>query len=196
MKILLSENSKSPAESIRGVKFIWEPDENGKQVQKHVFTHYVSLKAIGKAIEVLEETISVIEKYYNENITSEDIEKIAETPADCFSEFSKSKVLNTVVDGFYVERFDIDRATEEITEESIITIYQTGIETKKLLSKFGIHIVDERIIDGTTLRLNPDEAKLLYNNASYLISMSVTDFSQLTRDEVLDSKGNLAMKKV
>ena len=85
--------------------------------------------------------------------------------------------------GFYVESFDIDRATEEITEESIITIYQTGIETKKLLSKFGIHIVDERIIDGTTLRLNPDEAKLLYNNASYLIAMSITDFSQLTRDE-------------
>lgn len=187
MRILLSENSKSPTESIRGVKFIWEPDEDGKQVQKHVFTHYVSLKTIEKTIEVLEETISVIKKYYNENITSKDTEKIAETPAECFK-FSKSKVLNTVVDGFYVERFDIDRATEEITEESIITIYQTGIETKKLLSKFGIHIVDERIIDGTTLRLNPDEAKLLYNNASYLISMSVTDFSQLTRDEVLDNK--------
>ncbi len=188
MRILLSENSKSPTESIRGVKFIWEPDEDGKQVQKHVFTHYVSLKAIEKTIEVLEETISVIEKHYNENITSKDTEKIAKTPAEFFGEFSKSKVLNTVVDGFYVERFDIDRATEEITEESIITIYQTGIETKKLLSKFGIHIVDERIIDGTTLRLNPDEAKLLYNNASYLISMSVTDFSQLMRDEVLDNK--------
>lgn len=66
------------------------------------------------------------------------------------------------------------------------TIYQTGIETKKLLSKFGIHIVDERIIEGTTLSLNPDEVKLLYNNASYLIAMSVTDFAQLTRDEALD----------
>ena len=188
LKILLSENSKSPMESIRGVKFIWEPDEDGKEIQKHVFTHYVSLKSIEKAIEVLGETISVIEKYFNGNITSEETEKIAETPADRFSEFSKSKFLNAVVDGFYVESFDIDRATEEITEESIITIYQTGIETKKLLSKFGIHIVDERIIDGTTLRLNPDEAKLLYNNASYLIAMSVTDFSQLTRDEVLDDK--------
>lgn len=35
-----------------------------------------------------------------------------------------------MVDGFYVERFDIDRATEEITEEAIITIYQTGVDTK------------------------------------------------------------------
>ena len=192
LKILLSENSKSPAESIRGAKFIWEPDEDGKEIQKHIFTHYVSLKAIEKAIEVLGETISVIEKYFNGIITSEETEKIAETPADRFSEFSKSNFLNAVVDGFYVESFDIDRATEDITEESIITIYQTGIETKKLLSKFGIHIVDERIIDGTTLRLNPDEAKLLYNRASYLIAMSVTDFSQLTRDEVLEDKAEIS----
>ena len=111
LKILLSENSKSPMESIRGVKFIWEPDEDGKEIQKHVFTHYVSLKSIEKAIEVLGETISVIEKYFNGNITSEETEKIAETPADRFSEFSKSKFLNAVVDGFYVESFDIDRAT-------------------------------------------------------------------------------------
>ena len=192
LKVLLSENSKSPAESIRGAKFIWEPDEDGKEIQKHVFTHYVSLKAIKKAIEVLGETISVIEKYFNGIITSEETEKIAETPADRFSEFSKSNLLNVVVDGFYVESFDIDRAPEEITEESIITIYQTGIETKKLLSKFGIHIVDERIIDGTTLRLNPDEAKLLYNRASYLIAMSVTDFSQLTRDEVLEDTAEIS----
>ena len=192
LKILLSENSKSPAESIRGVKFIWEPDEDGKEIQKHVFTHYVSLRVIEKAIEVLGETISVIEKYFNGIITSEETEKIAGTPADRFSEFSKSNFLNAVVDGFYVESFDIDRAAEEITEESIITIYQTGIETKKLLLKFGIHIVDERIIDGTTLRLNPDEAKLLYNRASYLIAMSVTDFSQLTRDQVLEDKAEIS----
>lgn len=56
-----------------------------------------------------------------------------------------------MVDGFYVESFDIDRAAEEITEESIITIYQTGI-----------------------------------------IAMSVTDFSQLTRDEVLEDKAEIS----
>ena len=152
-----------------------------------MFTHFVSLKAIEKAIDVLNETIAVIEKYFDGTITCEETEKIAETPANKFREFSKAKFLNAVVDGFYVERFDIDRAVEEITEESIITIYQTGIETKRLLSKFGIHIVDERIIDGTTVRLNPDEAKLLYNNASYLIAMRVTDFSRLTRDDVLET---------
>ena len=86
----------------------------------------------------------------------------------------------------YVESFEIDRAENDITQNSIITIYQTGVETKKLLSKFGIQIVDDRIIDGTTLRLRPDEAKLLYNNASYLVAMSLTDFAEINRDDITD----------
>ena len=187
LKILLAENGKTPTDSIRGVKFVWEPDDVGKEVQKHIFTHFVSLKAIEKSIEVLKQTASIIEQHYSGSINSEIIEELGEKSKYSFSEVPKTNFLRTVVDGFYVERFDVDRATEEVTEEAIITIYQTGVDTKKLLSKFGINIVDERIIDGTTLRLNPDEVKLLYNNASYLIAMGVTDFSEISRDDMLDT---------
>lgn len=187
LKILLAENGKTPTDSIRGVKFVWEPDDFGKEVQKHVFTHFVSLKAIEKSIEVLKQTASIIEQLYSGSVNSEIIEELGEKSKYSFSEVPKTNFLRTVVDGFYVEKFDVDRATEEITEEAIITIYQTGIDTKRLLSKFGINIVDERIIDGTTLRLNPDEVKLLYNNASYLIAMGVTDFSEISRDDMLDT---------
>lgn len=187
LKILLAENGKTPTDSIRGVKFVWEPDDFGKEVQKHVFTHFVSLKAIEKSIEVLKQTASIIEQHYGGSVNSEIIEELGEKSKYSFSEVPKTNFLRTVVDGFYVEKFDVDRATEEITEEAIITIYQTGIDTKRLLSKFGINIVDERIIDGITLRLNPDEVKLLYNNASYLIAMGVTDFSEISRDDMLDT---------
>lgn len=187
LKILLAENGKTPTDSIRGVKFVWEPDDFGKEVQKHVFTHFVPLKAIEKSIEVLKQTASIIEQHYSGSVNSEIIEELGEKSKYSFSEVPKTNFLRTVVDGFYVEKFDVDRATEEITEEAIITIYQTGIDTKRLLSKFGINIVDERIIDGTTLRLNPDEVKLLYNNASYLIAMGVTDFSEISRDDMLDT---------
>lgn len=187
LKILLAENGKTPTDSIRGVKFVWEPDDVGKEVQKHVFTHFVSLKAIEKSIEVLKQTASIIEQHYSGSVNSEIIEELGEKSKYSFSEVPKTNFLRTVVDGFYVEKFDVDRATEEITEEAIITIYQTGVDTKRLLSKFGINIVDERIIDGTTLRLNPDEVKLLYNNASYLIAMGVTDFSEISRDDMLDA---------
>lgn len=187
LKILLAENGKTPTDSIRGVKFVWEPDDVGKEVQKHVFTHFISLKAIEKSIEVLKQTASIIEQHYSGSVNSEIIEELGGKSKYSFSEVPKTNFLRTVVDGFYVEKFDVDRATEEITEEAIITIYQTGVDTKRLLSKFGINIVDERIIDGTTLRLNPDEVKLLYNNASYLIAMGVTDFSEISRDDMLDA---------
>ena len=187
LKILLAEKGKTPTDSIRGAKFVWEPNDVGEEVQKHVFTHFVSLEAIEKSIEVLNQTASIIEKQYRGSVNSEIIEELGKKSKYNFAEVPKTNFLRTVVDGFYVEKFDIDRATEEITEEAIITIYQTGVDTKRLLSKFGINIVDERIIDGTTLRLNPDEVKLLYNNASYLIAMGVTDFSEISRDDMLDA---------
>ena len=186
LKILLPEKGKTPTDSIRGAKFVWEPNDVGEEVQKHVFTHFVSLEAIEKSIEVLNQTASIIEKQYRGSVNSEIIEELGKKSKYNFAEVPKTNFLRTVVDGFYVEKFDIDRATEEITEEAIITIYQTGVDTKRLLSKFGINIVDERILDGTTLRLNPDEVKLLYNNASYLIAMGVTDFSEISKDDMLD----------
>ena len=186
LKILLVEKGKIPTDSIRGAKFVWEPNDVGEEVQKHVFTHFVSLEVIEKSIEVLNQTASIIKKQYRGSVNSEIIEELGKKSKYNFAEVPKTNFLRTVVDGFYVEKFDIDRATEEITEEAIITIYQTGVDTKRLLSKFGINIVDERILDGTTLRLNPDEVKLLYNNASYLIAMGVTDFSEISKDDMLD----------
>jgi hypothetical protein len=187
LKVILAEGSKNPAESIRGAKFVWEPGSDGKTVQKHVFTHFVSLNAIEQSIEVLDNAASIVETYYNSSITSDNSENIANKGIyDADNILAKTTFLKAIVDGYYVERFDVDRATEDITEESIITIYQTGVETKKLLAKFGIQIVDDRIIDGTTLRLTPDEAKLLYNNASYLVAMSLTDFAEINRDDISD----------
>ena len=187
LKILLSENSKSPTESIRGAKFVWEDNDEGKIIQKHVFTHFIPLAALERTIGLLKTAAHIIETNYEGVISSEVTERIAEQGDYAYSEIMpKSNFLKVVVDAFYVESFDIDRPEETITEESIITIYQTGVETKKLLAKFGIHIVDERIIDGTTLRLTPDEIELLYTKASYLIAMSLTDFAQITREDVLE----------
>ncbi len=183
IKVFLAEGSKAPAESIRGAKFVWEKNADGKMIQKHVFTHFVKLETLEKNIELLKKVATVIEDRYGGSLSSEDCEKI--TVKGEYSSnniISKSAFLKAVVDANYVERFDVDRANEEITQDSIITIYKTGVETKELLAKFGIQIVDDRIIDGTTLRLTPDEAKLLYNNASYLVAMSLTDFSEINKD--------------
>ena len=39
----------------------------------------------------------------------------------------------TLVDCFYVEDFRIDRAPKTASEQSIVTIYKTGVDTTELL---------------------------------------------------------------
>ena len=186
LRILLAESGKSSVDSIRGAKFVWEPNENGREIQKHVFTHYVSLRALAKAIDLLQDTADTIDAGYEGKITSNDTEKIADVKVFPYQDvIAKTSFLKAVLDCYYVESFNIDRVDDSITEESIITIYKTDIETKTLLKKFGINIYDDRIIDETTLRLNPDEIQILLNKASYLIAMNVTDLAQLTKDDIL-----------
>src|SRR5699024_10704338 len=106
----------------------------------------------------------------------------------------KSTFLKVVLDGLYVESFGIDRVSDEVREESIVTIFKTNVDTKILLQKFEINIFDDRIIDDTTLRLDPDEITLLLNQAPYLIAMDVKNFAELTKDDVLqfETKENIS----
>lgn len=185
IQIFFAEKGKTPMESIRGAKFVWESDNGEKKHPKHVFTHFVSMEALNKTIENLQKAIFILNHYYGGKMKSSDVEKVGKSGKANFTEMAKTNFLKVVVDSYNVERFDIDRASDEITEESIITIYDTGVDTRWLLSKLGIDIVDDRIIDRTTMRLRPDEAKLLYDRANYLVAMCFTDFSKLTLDDIL-----------
>ena len=188
LRILLSERGKSPVDSIRGAKFVTETAANGGEIHKHIFTHYVQIDAIDKAINNLVLASKIIEEDYSGKITSEDTEKLGKEPPYTRQDMKKTNFLYTVLDAFFVEYFDIDMSDESVTEDSIITIYRTNVETKKLLAKFGINILETRIIDGTTILLSPDEAKLLYSKAPYLIAMSVTDFSQIRLEDIPDEE--------
>lgn len=188
LRILLSEKGKSPVDSIRGAKFVTESTINGGKIRKHVFTHYVQIEAIERAINNLVLASKIIEEDFHGKITSEDTEKLGRENPYSRQDMKKTTFLYTVIDAFYVECFDIDMSDETAAEESIITIYRTNVETKKLLAKFGIHILETRIIDGTTILLSPDEAKLLYSKAPYLIAMSVTDFSKIGLEDIPDEE--------
>lgn len=191
LRLLLSENSKQPSEFIRGAKFVDEYNEDGKQIKKHVFTYYVSLKALKITIERIKKAIYIIDKGYGGEITYDNTVDIAEKKLFAYEELlAKGAFLKVVLDGFYVERFDIDRFTNIEDTESIVTIFKTKVETKSLLSKFGINIIDNRIIDETTIRLSPDEMRILVEKAPYLISMSVTDLSEFTKDDIVSIDDN------
>lgn len=186
IRILLSDKGKVPVDSIRGAKFIWETNRDGQLIQKHVFTHYVSLMALEKTIELLSKAAHIIDAGYSGKIGFEDTEKINKQGDYLYKDIlPKTTFLKVVLDGLYVESFGIDRVSDKITEESIVTIFKTNVDTKSLLQEFGINIFDDRIIDDTTLRLSPDEIALLLNQAPYLIAMDVKNFAELTKDDVL-----------
>ena len=185
--ILLSYPGHTATDSIRGAKFAWETNQKGENVQKHIFTHYVPLAAIEKAIRYLEVTASIVRSDYGESINSDDTNKLNPATFSHRDIIAVSSFIKVLRDCWYVERFDIDRVTEVFQGEQLVTIYQTDVDTKQLLAKFGLHIVDDRILDNNTLRLRPEEINLLVQKAGYLISMSVTDLNQLTRDDIMQN---------
>lgn len=199
LKTLLGEGSKSPNDSIRGAKFVWGPekDKSGKLRQKHVFTHFVNLDTIKESIKRLLEAEKIVERKYQGQITDKDIEDV--NNGRYLESFPKTVFAKVIVDTHYVEKFDIDKQNVDGKNDAIVTIYQTGINTKELLSKFGIDMINAKMIDDTTLRLTPDEMRLLQEHAPYLIAMSVSDISRIEREDIEklaeDSTGIISIPK-
>lgn len=187
LHILLSYPGHFPVDSICGAKFKWEYNKDGQLIQKHVFTHYVPLIAIKKAISILENTADILDYKFNGKIDRACADEIDNKKTFEYRDrIAKTTFLKAIVDCWYVEKFDIDIVNEEIKEESIITIFKTNVKTKDLFNKLGINIFDDRILDDTTVRLNPDEIEILLNKAPYLISMNVTDMNEITKEDIGD----------
>lgn len=185
LRVLLGDTGKNPTDSIRGAKFVVEENEENIPIQKHVFTHYVQMSAIDLAIENLRAASDIVRDDFQSKITADDTEKLGgEIPYTHKDIMSKSCFLNVIVDCYFVEKFDIDVSDELPGEDSIVTIYRTDIDTRRLLSKFGIDVLESKIIDGTTLLLSPDQIQLLHDKAPYLIAMSVTDFTKIDLDSI------------
>lgn len=195
IKSFLAEKSHSPVDSIRGAKFVWEPDEKGVTKQKHVFTHYVSLDALKSTIENLQLVAEIIRKSYSSEIIYDHLQEIGKGKY-AYEKPARTTFSKYVVDAYHVERFDIDKASDEIKDESIITIYKTVPDTKSLLRKLGIEIVSAKMIDDTTLRLNPDEIQVLLNSAPYLIAMSITDFSKISKYDIIEEIDDDGVKRI
>lgn len=180
LRNLLGDTGKKPIDSVRGAKFVTGKDASGSLIHKHVFTHYVQISAIERAISNLEKVADIINLDYKGVITSKDTETIGkEKPYKYDKKIKKTNFIAVILDAFYVEKFAIDMRSEEVTEDTIVTIYRTDVDTKELLRRFGIDVLENRIIDETTLLLNPGQMQTLYRKAPYLISMSVTDFTRI-----------------
>lgn len=190
---LLSYNSKDPNNFIVGSKFVWEPNEKtGVETQKHVFSYFVPLEAIKKSIDQLEVCERIIHNDYAGKITKKETEEINKGRYSNKS-LTKNRFLRIVVDAFYVERFDIDKPKQDILETSLVTIYKTGVETSKLLTKFGIDMINAKMLNDTTLILNKEDIQILLEKAPYLISMSVKDFAKIVKEDIVEKDDDIML---
>lgn len=172
IKGFLSKGTQTANSSIVGAKFT-----DGDK-RKHIITHYVSKEVLEESIDRVNEAIKIISERFGDQINYSNIEQINKNIISLAKyNIAKSNFVNVIVDSFYVEKFSVLEETEDVIQNSLVTIYKTDIDTKELLEKIGIKIYSSRILDETTVFLTPDELKILKNNAPYLIAMKVTDFA-------------------
>lgn len=179
---LLARSGHTDPNSIRGVKFETVTKEDGSQTLKHVFTYFIPLAALEKSIRELDAAAKIVAKDFAKSFSYDDSQQLTQDKLAKSEAISTSKFLGIIHDIQFIERFDIDTFTGEFekNKDTLISIYRTDEDCRKLLSRFGINILDNRMLNDTTFYLNWQEIQLLRKNAPYLIAMGLTDFRELT----------------
>lgn len=175
---LFSLGSTKVMDTIRGSKFSHETD--GEQdIVKHVFTHFLSLNAIEKAISDLRAVASVLKLHYAGEIDKKQFDSIALDNYQGGAEISMSRFRLILSDLTEVEDLVVAAPDQLLEKESIVTVYNVGIEAKVLLQKYGVRITDDRILNPTTVMLHDAEIQKLQQSAPYLIAMSVNNMRDM-----------------
>lgn len=179
LRALLKVGNNAPSENICGAKF---ERVNGKIC--HVFTYYVSLEVLKNAVNQLEITERIIQENFSSGeIKSEDFNTISSNKQRIdLLPFSKTNFLSIILDVYYVRKFAVEEVFLDVRENMLVTVYQTNVETKELLSRFGITIHNDKMLNDTTLLLEKEEYQRLAERAPYLISMGIKDFAKLADD--------------
>ncbi len=80
---------------------------------------------------------------------------------------------------YYITEFGVLENEADLSEDSLITLYETGNEIIELLRNIGIDIPPNRKLSDLTVLLRNNEIEFLKSAAPELISMAIKDFSEL-----------------
>lgn len=177
IKNLFSKNGKKANDTIVGAKF------DSKQ-EKHIITYCISISTLKSSIKKISECIFILKNQFNNEIDYILLEKVTSKLIKLKSDnISKSSFAEIIVDCYYIEKFDLDQNVNNINENAIVTIYNTGTNTIELMNRIGIQIQQPKAIDDTTILLTPPEFLILKEKAPYLISMAVSDINLLEKED-------------
>ncbi len=154
---------------------------------KHIITYFLSLNDLLDSIDVLNKATSILSDQFKSGITKTVFENDIIINGVNYQKYSITKSLfkQVVADVSYIENFEVERATQQF-KESIITLYDTGTDTKEMFQKIGIDILSSRILDNRTVFLDENQAKVLFEKAPYLVSMATENLSDLSPEDFIE----------
>lgn len=167
--------------SICGSKFKIERLESGAPSYKHIFTHFLKFATLEKALSDLDALKRIIVNDYGSLVNFEKFTHM-DKASYMATGLSRSRFKNLIADLVEVESFQVASPDARLSEESVVTLYQIGIDTKSLLMRYGISVTDDRILNETTVKLTPTEVARLQSKAPFLIAMSVNNLQDLSEE--------------
>ena len=165
--------------SIVGAKF--NPEKT-----KHIITYFLTIDDLTYSIDALNKVNEVLLSNFKGGITNAIFDNNIGIDKINFNEYALSKSLfkQIIADISYIETFEVEKAMQPF-KDSIITLYDIGMDTKQLFQNIGIDILSSRILDNSTVFLDENQAKVLFEKAPYLVSMATENFSDLSPEDFI-----------
>lgn len=154
---------------------------------KHIITYFLEDADIEDSIKLLENVSKVLTIYFTDGISKEVFEQKILFDRIHFKKYflSKTQFRQIVADVSYVDDFEVEMARKH-DKESIITLFDIGIDVKSVFNKIGIDILSSRILDNRTVYLDENQMNLLYEKAPYLVAMATENLSDLSPDDFIE----------
>lgn len=158
---------------------------------KHIITYFLSMNDLDNSIDMLNKAENILSSVFKNGINKDIFDNNSKLNKIDFAYYSLSKTLfkQIIADVSYIENFEIEKAEQQF-KESIVTLYDTGMDTKQLFHEIGIEILSSRILNNSTVFLDENQLKVLFEKAPYLVSMATENLSNLAPEDFMDSYQN------
>ena len=168
--------------AIVGAKF-------NQEKTKHIITYFLETTDLDKTINLILYASEIVCSLFKEGISKE----IFDERRDLFDKInvkthhiSKSAFRQIIADISYIDDFEVERASQKF-KDSIITLYDTKMDTQLLLKKIGIDILSTRILENRTVYLDENQVEILYEKAPYLVAMETENLLDLSPEDFEDN---------
>ena len=176
---LISCKGKGTNSTIVGAKF-------NEQSKKHIITHCFSLDDLNESVINIDKVIDIVKTEFSGLVCAVDFNSPQKIDSIKFSNFNipKTTFQRIIVDSSFVEKIDVEKANFKVYESSIISFYKTEGKIYDILTRLGVKIYKEKIIDDTTGLFDKDQVEILLQKVPYLVAMATEDFSKLSPSDL------------